>query len=69
MIQAVADNVDSATSKLQRASDEVYNWSKDWKIKMNKLKLLCVNFTNKRLTDLPTVNISGIAVPYVGTAD
>lgn len=65
---AVGQNVDISTNKLQQATDKLYKWTKDWKIKLNESKSIHVNFTNKRLNNPPTLNISGTVVPYANNA-
>lgn len=65
---AVGQNIDISTDKLQRACDKIYKWTKDWKIKLNELKSSHVNFTNKRWSNPPTLNISGTVVPFENKA-
>lgn len=65
-ILTVGDNVEEATSKLQRSINAVSNWTKQWRIKLNETKSTHVNFTNRRINTIP-VEINS-QVPYANTA-
>ena len=38
-ILAVGKNIEESTEKVQQATEEVLNWTKDWKIKLNEQTL------------------------------
>lgn len=65
---STAKDVEDATEKLQSACNQILNWTKQWKIKLNELKSIHVNFTNKKLVDVPSVRINDVKVPYANTA-
>lgn len=67
-ILATGKTVQEATNKLQYASEEISAWTKRWKIKINELKSVHVNFTNKQLSNIPTVSLNNVIVPYENTA-
>ena len=64
-IMAVGTDVEEATDKLQQAADVIYNWTKQWLIKLNEDKSLHVNFTNKRCHYLP-IHVNGKTAKYLG---
>ena len=53
----------TSTRLLQKASNTVYEWTKKWKIKLNEAKSAHINFTNKRLNNLPAFVINGTVAP------
>ena len=61
------DKVEVATAKLQRAIAEVYDWTKQWRIKLNESKSVHINFTNRNI-EVIRININGQMVPYANTA-
>lgn len=63
-ILAVGQDQRSSTRKLQKASNAVVDWTKQWKIKLNELKFIHVNFSNKKLAEPIRLNINGTLVPY-----
>jgi len=65
-ILAVDENVNAATSKLQRSLDKVNIWTKQWRIKLNEAKSTHINFTNKKVDPLP-ITINSKTVPYKKT--
>jgi hypothetical protein len=65
-IMAVAGDVEEATNKLQRAADEISNWTSQWLIKLSGDKSIQVNFTNQRCHILITLN--GKTIPHSHTA-
>lgn len=67
-IMAVGSNVGEATNKLQKASDKLYLWTKRWKIKLNELKSVQVNFTNKPIQNPPAVKLNGVDIPHENKA-
>lgn len=66
-ILATGDNIEEATNKLQRATNEVCNWTKRWRIKLNETKSTHINFTNKKINWKP-IEINSQQVPYANTA-
>lgn len=67
-ILATAQTVEEAANKLQYASEEIHQWTKRWKIKLNELKSAHVNFTNKLLVNPPTISINNVLVPHENSA-
>lgn len=65
---AVGSNIDEATNKLQQANDQIYHWTRNWKIKLNEMKSVHVNFTNRNIENPLPVNLNGVIVPYANTA-
>jgi MarR-like DNA-binding transcriptional regulator SgrR of sgrS sRNA len=66
-IMAVGGDVEEATNKLQRAADEISNWTSQWLIKLNGDKSTHVNFTNKRCHHVPII-MNGKIIPHSQTA-
>ena len=66
-IMAVGDSFQEATEKLQRAVDEVNNWTRKWLIKLNEAKSVYVDFTNKRCHHIP-MSINGKNIAHSNTA-
>ena len=65
---ATGKTVEISTSKLQRSCNDVNEWTDKWRIKLNDLKAVHVNFTNKNVTSPPRLNMNGIEIPYYNTA-
>ena len=65
---AIGQTVEEATNKLQHASEEIHQWTKRWKIKLNELKSAHVNFTNKPLVNPPPIILNNVMVPYENSA-
>jgi hypothetical protein len=59
---AIGETVDISTRKLQLAVNKVTLWTKKWQIKLNKSKLVYVDFTNKKIRQQP-IFINGTQVP------
>jgi hypothetical protein len=59
--------VQDATNKLQRAADEISNWTDQWLIKLNGGKSTHVTFTNKRYHYVP-IKMNGKRIPHSLTA-
>ena len=59
--------VAKATEKLQNSINEICDWTQRWRIKLNESKSIHINFTNKKITNLPVV-INNQVVPYSNTA-
>src|ERR1044071_3715300 len=57
-----------STAKVQQATNKLIKWTKRWNIKLNELKSIYINFTNKRLRDPPILQINGTKVPYENNA-
>ena len=45
---ATDQDIQSATNKLQTAVNNVTNWTKKWRIKLNEVKSIHVYFTNRK---------------------
>jgi hypothetical protein len=43
---AVGENIEEATAKLQQAINAINSWTKQWRIILNEIKSVHVNFTN-----------------------
>lgn len=66
-ILSVGNSHEEATQKLQSSLDQIYNWTKKWRIKLNETKSAHVDFTNKRTQHHP-VRINDVQIPYENTA-
>ena len=66
-IMAVGDNVIETTEKLQAAIVEMEKWTNKWRIKLNEMKSVHVDFTYKKIGHRP-VYINHHAVPHGNTA-
>ena len=66
-IMSVGDDVEEATEKLQRAADNINNWTRQWLIKLYKDKSTHVNFTNRRRHHIPII-MNGKTIPHSQTA-
>jgi hypothetical protein len=66
-IMAVGGDVEDATEKLQRAADEIINWTRQRLIKLNEDKSIHVNFNNKRCHHIPII-MNGKTIPHSQTA-
>lgn len=66
-ILAVGNSSEEATEKLQNAINQINNWTKRWRTKLNESKSIHVNFTNKVNQHIP-VYINNKQVPYSNTA-
>jgi hypothetical protein len=66
-IMAVGGVVEEATNKLQRAADEISNWTSYWLIKLKRDKSIHVNFTNKRCRHRLII-MNGKTIPHSQTA-
>jgi hypothetical protein len=63
-VMAIGETVDISTRKLQSAVNEVAIWTRKWRIKLNKSKLVHIDFTNNKIKQQPIF----IKVPYANTA-
>lgn len=66
-ILSVGKNEVESTQILQNAVDAVLNWTKKWGLKLNSIKSIHVNYTNKKIQHIPII-VDGIQVPYSNTA-
>ena len=66
-IMAVGGDVVDATEKLQRAADEINNWTRQWLIKLNEDNSIHVTFANKRCHHIPAI-MNGKTIPHSQTA-
>ena len=57
-----------ATEKLQNASDKIGEWSRRWKIKINAMKPVHVNFTNRKIEHTCPLVLNGVVIPIANTA-
>jgi endonuclease/exonuclease/phosphatase family metal-dependent hydrolase len=64
----VSNDLDDATSMLQLATNKVINWTKKWRIRLNELKSVHINFTNRKIANALPITINGTTVPYGNTA-
>lgn len=64
---AVAEDIETSTSKLQRAVNNVSTWCNKWRIKLNEVKSTHVNYTNKRTHTIP-VQINNVVIPHENNA-
>ena len=65
-IMAVGDNVIKTTEKLHTAIIEMEKWTNKWRMKLNELKSVHVDFTYKKIGHRP-VHINHHAVPHGNT--
>lgn len=66
-ILAMADCVEKSTENLQSSINDIDKWTKKWRIKLNELKSVHVNFTNKKIVNVP-IFIDNQPIPYANTA-
>jgi hypothetical protein len=66
-IMAIGKNVKEATEKLQKATNEISNWTKRWRIKLNETKSTHINFTYQKVNNM-TININSQKIQYASTA-
>jgi hypothetical protein len=52
-VMAVGETIENLTRKLQPAVNKVAFWTKEWQIKLNKFKLILIDFTNKKISQQP----------------
>jgi hypothetical protein len=45
----VGENIDEATDKLQQAINAVNSWTKQWRIILNEIKWVHVNFITRKV--------------------
>lgn len=66
-VLAVGKDNEETAAKLQRAVNQINDWTKKWKIKINESKSVHVDFTNKNIQHIP-VNLNNAQIPYSNTA-
>lgn len=66
-IMAIGDSHKEAAEKTQMAINEVYEWTKKWRIKLNQSKSIHVDFTNKKFQYHP-IYINHQQIPHGNTA-
>jgi hypothetical protein len=64
---AVGDDVEEATEKLQRATDKINNWTRQWLIILNENNSTHVNFSDRRCHHIPII-MNDKAIPHFQTA-
>lgn len=65
-ILAIGDDTQEVTEKLQTAVNQIYSWTKKWRIKLNETKSVPVDFTYRRIQHIP-LNINNNQIPYSNT--
>lgn len=63
-ILAVDQDQERSVRKLQTASNAVVDWTRQWRAKLNELKSVQVNYTNKKTADPHLIEINGTIIPY-----
>jgi hypothetical protein len=63
-ILAPDDQPETATAKLQNDINNLEQWMKKWKIKVNQTKSAHITFTTRNST-CPTVQMNNVALPQV----
>ena len=66
-ILAVGDTIEESTNKLQNAINEVCNWTRNWRIKLNEQKSTHITFTNQKVQPLP-IRINNEIISHANTA-
>lgn len=66
-ILAVGKTINEATIKLQNALDNINEWTQTWRIALNELKSVHVDFTYKKINRLP-VFVNTVQVPFANEA-
>lgn len=61
------NSIEETTNNLQIATDKISTWTKKWRIRLNEVKSVHVNYTNRRINYLPIV-INGKTVPFANKA-
>lgn len=61
LVLSVAETIkqSASTTKLHEAVNHVIKWTKKWCIKWNEMKLMHVDFTNKKIQFFPHIMING----------
>jgi hypothetical protein len=66
-VMAVGENIEEATAKLQQAINAINSCSKQWRVILNEIKSVHVNFTNRKVRYIE-VTINGHQIPHSNTA-
>lgn len=66
-ILAVGKTINESTIKLQNALDNVNEWTKTWRLALNEMKSVHVDFTYKKINRLPLF-INNTRVPFANEA-
>ena len=66
-IVAIGKNIKEATEKLQKATNEISDWTKRWRIKFNETKSTHINFTYQKVNNM-IININLQKIQYANTA-
>lgn len=66
-IMAIGNSHEEAVEKVQMAVNQVYEWTKKWKIKLNESKSIHIDFSNKQHRYFQ-IFINNQAIPYENTA-
>lgn len=66
-ILSVGHTEEEAAEHLQNAVNTIYSWTDSWHIMINNDKSTHINFTNRKINNLP-IFINGSIVPYHNTA-
>ena len=62
-ILAVGETIKDTTGKPQTSVNKIYEWTRKWRIKLNKIKSGDVDFTNKNVQHLPVI-LNNKKLPY-----
>jgi hypothetical protein len=66
-VMTIEETVKSSTTELKSAVNKIALWTRKWRIKLNKSKLVYIDFTDKKIRQQP-IFINGTKVPYANTA-
>jgi hypothetical protein len=66
-VLAIGKDHEEAANKLQTSINQISNWTKRWRIKMNESKSVHINFTNKSGQQIPII-INNAQIPYANSA-
>lgn len=61
---AVDQDQEGSARKLQTASNKIVDWTRRWRVKLNGLKSVQVNYTNKKIVDPQLLEINGTTIPH-----
>lgn len=66
-VMTIGATIEESTINLQNAINGIEGWSKKWRIKFNEQKSVHINFTNKKINNLPII-LNNNVVPNKKTA-
>lgn len=66
-VMATGNSIEESTRKLQQAADNIATWTYKWRIKLNETKSTYINFTNKKINQLP-IFLNGVRIQPANTA-